>query len=243
MRLSWAVSLGHTALTVSRKPTVAVFTYGEERPEPGIGAAGGNHDANRALLMGLLLAEGLEPTAWPRLPVDAGRIEIALRDAGCAFDLIVICGDAMPGGSDPVAEVLRQFGEAHFRGVRIRPGADLVFGSLDQARLIGLAGNPAAVLTNWLVLGRPLVAGLQGRTLPSLVWKARLTATIDTQSSQCGFIGAAVSSANDGSLQVRPKPASDPYASHGMTDCNALAVVPEGARQLVAGSIVDLLFL
>lgn len=244
IRLSWAASLGHTTLTVSRKPTVAVFTYGHDTPVPGGGAAGGGcHDANRTLLMGLLRADGLEPTAWPRLPADPGRIEIALRDAGCAFDLIVICGDAASGGGDPVVEVLRQFGETHFRGVRIRPDAGLVFGSLDQARLVGMVGNPAAVLTHWLVLGRPLVDGLQGRTAPAPIWKARLTATIDTQSPQCGFIGAAVSSANDGSLRVHPTPASDPYASRGMADCNALVVVPEGARQLLAGSIVDVLLL
>jgi molybdopterin molybdotransferase len=40
-------------------------------------AHGQIYDSNRDLLMGLLRADGLEPTAWPRLPDDPRQVEIA----------------------------------------------------------------------------------------------------------------------------------------------------------------------
>ena len=68
-RVALASALGIDRLDVAQRPTVAVFTSGDELVEPGLPLRRGEiHDANRELLMGLLRAEGLEPVAWPRLP-------------------------------------------------------------------------------------------------------------------------------------------------------------------------------
>ena len=102
-RVSLAASLGLASLPVARRPTVAVFTTGDELVEPGLPLAPGEiYDSNRELLMGLLRADGLEPTAWPRLPDDPGAVEIALRDAGCAFDLVITCGAVSAGEKDHI---------------------------------------------------------------------------------------------------------------------------------------------
>lgn len=240
LRVALAASFGIPALLVSRRPTVAVYTCGEDLMEPGMPlAAGQTYDSHRELLMGLLRVEGLEPTAWPRLPDDPKRIEIALRDAACAFDLIVICGAGPAAGMDHVADVLGQFGQIHFRQPRVMPDAKAVFGSLDQARLLGLSGDPASVLANWLVLGRPLIDGLQGRATHRPVLQAQLVVPIDRQHPRHELLGAVMSSADDGSLRACPQSLAGGDSLRAVIACNALIVLPEGPQHFAAGSIVD----
>lgn len=241
-RVSLAAALGQSALQVSRRPTVAVFTTGDELVEPGLPLAPGQiHDSNRELLMGLLRAEGLEPTAWPRLPDDPRQVEIALRDAGCAFDLVVTCGAVSVGERDHVPAVLERFGQVHFWKVRMKPGMPVLFGSLDQARFLGLPGNPVSVLATWLTLGRALVDALQGRTEPRPLWRARLTQPLEKAHDRREFIRARLDSHADGSLWVEPDPATASYRLRAAAAANALVVLPEGPQRLAAGEAVTVL--
>ena len=246
-RVSLAASLGLASLQVYRKPTVAVFTSGDELVEPGMPLAPGEiYDSNRELLMGLLRADGLEPTAWPRLPDDARRVEIALRDAACAFDIVITCGAVSAGEKDHIPAVLAEEcrqgrGETHFWKVRMKPGMPVLFGSLDQARLLGLPGNPVSVMATYLTLGRALIDGLQGRVEPREMWRARLQSAIEKQHPRREFIRGVLSSAHDGSLQVAPNAGTGSHRLRVAADCNAMIVVAEGAQHLAAGDVVDVL--
>ncbi|MFS8063559.1 MAG: molybdopterin molybdotransferase MoeA, partial [Luteimonas sp.] len=81
-RVALAASLGIDQLAVAQRPTVAVFTTGDELVEPGLPLQPGEiYNSNRELLMGLLRRDGLEPTAWPTLPDEPARIASMLRDA------------------------------------------------------------------------------------------------------------------------------------------------------------------
>ena len=232
-RVSLAASLGLASLQVARRPTVAVFTGGDELVEPGMPLAPGQvYDSNRELLMGLLRADGLEPTAWPRLPSEPRQVEIALRDAGCAFDLIIAYGDVSARPHDHVAAVLAQFGQSHFSHVRMQPGANVLFGSLDQARLLALAGDPVAVLATYLTLGRALIDGLQGRIESRPRWHARLTGPVEKAHPRREFRHARVFSDLGGQLLAEPEPAT-------VAASNALIILPEGPQRLAAGDAVE----
>ncbi len=246
-RVSLAASLGLASLQVSRRPTVAVFSSGDELVEPGLPLAPGEiHDSNRELLMGLLRVDGLEPTAWPRLPDDARRVEIALRDAACAFDIVITCGAVSAGEKDHIPAVLAEEcrqgrGQTHFWKVRMKPGMPVLLGSMDQARLLGLPGNPVSVLATYLTLGRALIDGLQGRAEPRPMWRARLLAPIDKPHSRREFVRGVLSSADDGALQVEPNPATGSHRLRVAAESNALIVVADGPQTLAAGAIVDVL--
>ncbi|UHQ21391.1 molybdopterin molybdotransferase MoeA [Lysobacter sp. 5GHs7-4] len=241
-RVSLAASLGLPSLTVARRPTVAVFTTGDELIEPGLPLGPGQiHDSNRDLLMGLLRADGLEPTAWPRLPDDPRQVEIALRDAACAFDLILTCGAVSAGEKDHVPAVLAAFGRTHFWKVRMKPGMPLLFGSLDQARFLGLPGNPVSVMATYLTFGRALIDGLQGRQEPRPRWRARLTDAIDKTHVRREFIRARLSAGEDGALYADPNPATGSHRLRAAAESNALIVIEEGPRTLAAGAVVEVL--
>jgi molybdopterin molybdotransferase len=241
-RVSLAASLGIASLRVARRPTVAVFTTGDELVEPGMPLATGQiYDSNRDLLMGLLRADGLEPTAWPRLPDDPRQVEIALRDAGCAFDLIITAGGVSAGEKDHLPGVLAQFGETHFWKVKMKPGMPLLFGSLDQARVLGLPGNPVSVLATYLTFGRALIDGLQGRVEARPTWQAQLVAPLDKSHARREFIRGRVFSGPNGALHADANPATGSHRLRAVADSNALIVVPEGPQHLAAGEVVEIL--
>lgn len=241
-RVSLAASLGIAALPVSRRPTVAVFTTGDELVEPGMPLAPGQiYDSNRDLLMGLLRADGLEPTAWPRLPDDPRQVEIALRDAGCAFDLILTAGGVSAGEKDHLPEVLQRFGRIHFWKVRMKPGMPLLFGSLDQARVLALPGNPVSVLATYLSFGRAVVDGLQGRQEPRPTWHAQLVAPLDKPHPRREFVRGWLSGGPNGALHVQADPATGSHRLRAAAEANALIVVPEGPQRFAAGEVVEVI--
>jgi len=241
-RVSLAASLGVPSLTVYRRPTVAVFSSGDELVEPGLSLAPGEiYDSNRELLMGLLRAEGLEPTAWPRLADDPKQVEIALRDAGCAFDLIVTCGAVSAGEKDHIPAVVQQFGQVHFWKVRMKPGMPVLFGSLDQARVLALPGNPVSVFATFLGFGRTLIDALQGRTEPRAAERAQLVAPIEKSHARREFQRATVFCDEHGVLRADPNPAVGSHRLRAVGEANALIVVPDGPQRLAAGTVVEIL--
>lgn len=241
-RVSLAASLGVPSLSVFRRPTVAVFSSGDELVEAGMPLSPGEiHDSNRELLMGLLRAEGLEPTAWPRLPDDPKQVEIALRDAGCAFDLIVTCGAVSAGEKDHIPAVVRQFGQVHFWKVRMKPGMPVLFGSLDQARVLALPGNPVSVFATFLGFGRPLIDALQGRTEPRTVERAQLVSPLEKTHPRREFLRATVFCDDHGVLRADPNPAAGSHRLRAVGESNALIVVPDGPQRLAAGTVVEVL--
>ena len=241
-RVALAASLGHAQLDVARRPTVAVFTTGDELVEPGVALQRGQiHNSNRELLMGLLRADGLEPTAWPTLPDDPPRLASALRDAASSFDVVITCGAVSAGEKDHVPALLQEHGRIHFWKLRMKPGMPLLFGALGQAQFLGLPGNPVSVLATWLTLGRALLDGLQGRADPRMCWQARMAADFDKRNTRREFLRGRLASSADGILQVTPNPADGSHRLAAAADSDVLIVLPEDARVYRTGDIVQVL--
>lgn len=241
-RISLAATLGVAELAVSRRPTVAVFTTGDELVEPGLTLGPGQiYNSNRELLMGLLRAEGLEPVAWPTLPDDPSRIETALRDAASAFDLVITCGGVSVGEKDHLPALLETHGTIHFCKVKMKPGMPVLFGEMDQALLLGLPGNPVSVLATFLTLGRELLEGLQGRAEPRARRFARLSAPWSKSHQRLEFLRGRLEYGEDAVLRVLPNPADASHRLRGAAESDALVVLAEGPRDYEADDIVEII--
>lgn len=241
-RISLAAALGVAELAVSRRPTVAVFTTGDELVEPGLTLGPGQiYNSNRELLMGLLRAEGLEPVAWPTLPDDPSRIETALRDAASAFDLVITCGGVSAGEKDHLPALLETHGTIHFCKVKMKPGMPVLFGEMDQALLLGLPGNPVSVLATFLTLGRELLEGLQGRAEPRARRFARLSAPWSKSHQRLEFLRGRLEYGEDAVLRVLPNPADASHRLRGAAESDALVVLAEGPRDYEADDIVEII--
>ena len=241
-RASLAAALGVAELEVSQRPTVAVFTTGDELVEPGLPLLPGQiYNSNRELLMGLLRAEGLEPMAWPTLPDDPARMESVLRDAASAFDVVLTCGGVSAGEKDHVPLLLERHGEVHFWKVRMKPGMPVLLGGLDRALFLGLPGNPVSVLATFLALGLPLVDALQGRSEARARRFARLTTPWDKAHERFEFLRGRLQHGEDGMLGVAPNPADASHRLRAATDSDALVMLEEGRRAYPAGSVVEVI--
>ncbi|CAN5586305.1 molybdopterin molybdotransferase MoeA [soil metagenome] len=247
-RIALAASQGLAELEVGRRPTVAVFTTGDELVEPGLPLAPGQiYNSNRELLMGLLRADGLDPVAWPSLPDDALRIESALRHAGHAFDLVITCGAVSAGEKDFLPALLQAQGRVRFWKVRMKPGMPLLLaegggeGALGNALFLCLPGNPVSVLATWLTLGRRLCDALQGRSEPRLHWRARMALPWRKAQERLEFLRGRLHAQDDGSLAVAPNPADGSHRMRAAADSDALIVLGEGMRDYEAGEVVDVM--
>lgn len=239
---SLAAALGQPDLAMARRPSVALFTTGDELRAPGQTLAPGEiHDSNRALLQNLLTAEGLEPVAWPILPDDPGRMRAMLRDAANAFDVVITCGGVSAGEKDHLPLLLAELGRIHFWKVQMRPGMPLLFGQIGNAQVLGLPGNPVSVLATFLSLGRPLLDGLQGLTAARSRVHARLTEPLRKTHDRREFLRGRLQYGDDATLQVAPHPADGSHRLRGAADSDCLIVMPESAQSLASGDVVEVL--
>ena len=244
-RIALAASQGLAELEVARRPTVAVFTTGDELVEPGLPLEPGQiYNSNREQLMGLLRADGLEPVAWPTLPDDPAQVESALRHAGHAFDVVLTCGAVSAGEKDYIPALLQAHGEVHFWKVRMKPGMPVLFaggGGLGETLFLCLPGNPVSVLATYLALARPLLDALQGRAPTRPRWRARLSRAWRKTNERLEFLRGRLQSSGDGSLEIEPNPADGSHRMRAAADSDALIVLDEGVREYPAGAVVDVL--
>ncbi len=246
-RISLAAALGVDQLEVAHRPTIAVFTTGDELVEPGLPLQPGEiYNSNRELLLGLMREDGLEPTAWPTLPDDPARVSATLRDAASSFDVVVTCGGVSAGEKDYIPDLLQQAaadgsGAVHFWKVRMKPGMPVLFGRLGHAQFLGLPGNPVSVLATWLTLGRCLIDGLQGRTEHRPRWHARLSADFDKRNTRREFLRGRLLPGSNGTLEVEPNPADGSHRLAAAAQSNVLIVLPEGERRFASGDVVEVL--
>ncbi len=259
-----AAGQGMDRIEVVRRPTIAVFTTGDELVEPGLPLRPGElYDSNRELLMGLLRADGFEPVAWPRLPDDPNAVASALRHAGHAFDVVVTCGGVSAGEKDHLPALLQREGQVHFWKVRMKPGMPLLFAQsrpqtsedafaageypsgsqkpLGEALFLCLPGNPVSVLATYLTLGRALLDGLQGRAETQPRLRARLRTEWRKKHERLEFLRGRLFCDETGQLFVEPNPADGSHRMRAAADSDVLIVLEEGEQCLEVGSVVDVL--
>jgi molybdopterin molybdotransferase len=239
-QLGLAAALGLAHLDVARIPSVAVFTTGDElRPLGETLGPGQIHDSNRVLLQSLLAQEGIDTLAWPPLPDDGARIAAALSDASQAYDLILTCGGVSAGEKDLLPELLRANGSIEFWKVMMRPGMPVLFGRWGDALFLGLPGNPVSVLATFRRLALPLLDAMQRRSDRAAGLRARLLEPVRKSHARLEFRRARLSCDEAGVLQVKPHPAAGSHQQLGAAESNALLLLPEDARELATGTLVE----
>jgi molybdopterin molybdotransferase len=84
-----------------------------------------------------------------------------------------------------------------------------------------------------------LLDRLQGRGTPRPRWRARLAAPWRKGHERLEFLRGRLRQSGDGRLEVEPNPADGSHRMRAAADSDALIVLPEGARDYAAGTLVD----
>ena len=162
VELGLAASLGVAELEVLQRPKVALFASGDELVPPGQPLGLGQiYNSNLSLLVAMLQRLGCEVIDGGTLADDGQATQAALDGLG-PVDLILTSGGVSVGEADVLGQLLQKAGELLFWKVNIKPGKPFLCGRYGQTPVLGLPGNPGAVLVTFGLLVRPYLLARMG---------------------------------------------------------------------------------
>lgn len=224
-RLGMIASVGIQKVTVYQRLRVAFFSTGDELVEPGTPLAPGQiYNSNRYLLRGLLQRLNMDAIDLGVVPDTLTATTATLQKAAALADVIISTGGASVGEEDHVLSALRAGGQVDMWRVAIKPGKPFMFGLFDGIPLLGLPGNPGAVLVTFAILARPYLLRMQGN---AKVLPTRLKLPLGFASGKPGKRREylRVQLADDGRLIQHPNQSSGMLSSASWAD--GLAIIPE----------------
>ena len=236
--LSLAAAANHAILPVVRRPLVAILATGDELLPPGSETGPDQIIASNAYGVAAIVERtGGVPLDLGIVHDDRAAIDAAVRraiDAGA--DVIVTLGGASVGDHDLVRGVLTSAGMSlDFWRIAMRPGKPLMFGRLDNIRVIGLPGNPVASLVCSHLFVAPLVARLAGRPHAHDLRDAVLGVGMGGNDEREDYVRARAEW-RAGQFVASPFAIQDSSMLRTLTEANALIVRPPFAPAAPAGS-------
>lgn len=161
--LTALASTGCNQITCFKPLSVGLLSTGDEIIRPGTPFSSGNvYDANYFLLNSMISATGANVSDLGIAPDRAADVENLLRAAAQKYDVVITSGGASRGEEDHVVETINRIGTLHAWQLAIKPGRPMGFGQIDAKVILGLPGNPVAVMVCFLLYVRPLLLRLGG---------------------------------------------------------------------------------
>lgn len=183
--LGVAAAMGYGVVPVAKKPRVGILSTGDEIIKPGEPIQDGQvYNSNSYGLAARVVQAGGEAVRLPNVCDDSELLEKSL--AGLALDLLLTSGGVSTGCHDFVRDLLFDKGRVHFWKVAMRPGGQVLFGSLGRLSVLGLPGNPVSIMVVFELLGRAFLNAALGGTEP-LPYYTRLPAVAGTPFRGSGF--------------------------------------------------------
>ncbi|WP_330131000.1 bifunctional molybdopterin-guanine dinucleotide biosynthesis adaptor protein MobB/molybdopterin molybdotransferase MoeA [Shewanella xiamenensis] len=233
-------SLGLNRVTVYRRPTVAVFSTGDEVSQPGE-ALNPNciYDSNRYTIKAMAKRLGCDVIDLGIIEDSESALEATLTKAAAQADVVISSGGVSVGDADYIKAVLARLGNIDFWRINMRPGRPLAFGKVGDSLFFGLPGNPVAVMVSFLQFVQPALRKLAGETH----WQAPLFPAItdETLRSRTGrteFIRGIYRLGNDGRLHVTSTGNQGSGMLSSMVKGNCLIIIGDDAEVVNAGETV-----
>jgi molybdopterin molybdotransferase len=229
-------SLGHSKISVLRKPRVVIVGSGDELlgiDEPL--EAGKIRDSNSYTLAALVTQDGGEAI---RLPIvgdnpDAIR-ELFEKALAQQPDIIISSAGVSVGAADYVRSILDEIGEIGFWRINIRPGKPLAFGKIGDVPFFGLPGNPVSAMVTYDALVRPALLKCGGKSDDSHYIEA-LTGETMRSDGRRTFARVRIERKN-GQFVAYETGTQSSGALVSMVKADGLLIIPENIRSVDTGT-------
>lgn len=234
-------ALGVAQVQVRRKPRVAIIVTGDELVPAGQALGFGQiHESNGILLAALLRDAGAEVVSRAQIRDDKDMLGSALLGAAAEADVIVSSGGVSAGEADHLPALLQKLGEIHFHKVRIKPGMPILFGALGASLYFGLPGNPVSTAVTFRIFVRFALGAMLGESRAPDIRRARLAEPVHKKHARAELLRCSLSTDADGVLWATPHAKQGSGMLRGLVESDALALLPEDARELQRGAVVVL---
>jgi len=185
-------------------------------------------------------ARGAEPVLLG-IARDEKESHRRLFAAGLECDALITSAGVSAGDRDLVREVLDELGvESRFWKIAMKPGGPTAFGLRGRVPVFSLPGNPVSTMVTFETLVRPALLSMMGhRRVLRPLYRGILQEEVRKPAGKTLFLRVAVTE-RDGAYLVRPCGDQRTGILSTMLRAGGLALLPEAAASIPAGTGVDL---
>jgi molybdopterin molybdotransferase len=251
--LGLIASLGLATVSVYRKVRVAYFSTGDEILSLGEAPReGAVYDSNRYTVFGLLTRMGCEVIDMGVVRDEPALLEAVFAEAANKADAVITSGGVSVGEADYTRAMMKKLasessdasGGVAFWRIAMRPGRPMAVGRIGakSSVLFGLPGNPVAVMVTFLAFVRPALLRMMGSTEsnPPLL-KARSSEVIRKKPGRTEYQRGIVSTAIDGTLEVKTTGNQGSGVLSSMVQANGLIVLHHDQSSVAVGDEIDVM--
>ena len=226
-------------------PRVVVVSIGDELVEPGQSREAGDvFDANGHALACAVTDAGGQAFRVAAVPDELRALADTIEDQLVRADVLITTGGLSVGQGDTVKDVLAPLGSVRFDAVAMSPGRQLGVGTVEGTPIFCLPGDPVSAQIAFETFVRPVLRQIAGRTS---LHRSSLAATISegwhSPSGKREFVPVHVSGSPSRGYRAEPTAPPGTVRLHGLSEANAIAVVPEDTSTVVAGDTLHCLLL
>ncbi len=232
-----AAMSGADQLMVGRRPRVAILTTGDELVQAGRALTAGQiPDSNNPMLSAMLAGEPAIVSLPHHVRDDRAILAKVLKDLARRHDVIVTVGGASVGDHDHVRGALQDAGgQIDFWKIAMRPGKPLIAGTIGDAVLLGLPGNPSSAFVTATLFLLPLVRHLAGARNPlPAIHQAPLRVALDGGGGRRDYLRARLENG-----RLTPLIGQDSGMTLPLATANALLIRDIAAPPRNAGAMAD----
>lgn len=251
--LGLIASLGLATVHVYRKVRVAYFSTGDEILSLGEAPReGAVYDSNRYTVFGLLTRMGCDVIDMGVVRDEPALLEAAFAQAANMADAVITSGGVSVGEADYTRGMMKKLasessddsGGVAFWRIAMRPGRPMAVGRIGakSSVLFGLPGNPVAVMVTFLAFVRPALLRMMGSTACNLpLLKALSTEAIRKKPGRTEYQRGTVSTASDGTLEVKTTGNQGSGVLSSMVQANGLIVLHHDQSSVAIGDEIDVM--
>ncbi len=215
-------SIGIDKIPTIKKPTVAIFSTGDELVEPGQALTPGKiYNSNRFLLATYLNVLGCN-TVDLGIAKDTLEDTINILEKASQYDCIITSGGVSVGEADFVKQAVEHLGKLDVWKLAIKPGKPLAFGNINNTPFFGLPGNPVAVFVTFLLVVKPFLQKTLGNNTPLTTRKFQAKFTVKRPGIRQHYMRVKINAENQ--LESFPNQSSGILSSVSWAD--GLAIIP-----------------
>jgi molybdopterin molybdotransferase len=203
------LALGITQIEVTKKPSIAIISSGDEVVSPAANIQSGQvRDINSYTLSALVERAGAVPIRYGIVADNEDELQSVTKKALHDCDLVVITAGSSASARDLTAQVINSFSGPGVisHGVNVRPGKPTILaavnpvGSERSKPVIGLPGNPVSALVIAILFVEPIIDRLLGlhptRIRPQV--QAKLDINLASQAGREDWIPVKLSPEQEG---------------------------------------------